>query len=196
MLIQVSEQRLSELRAMSAQQLMCTLTQQQIERVGLEGFEADGTRIIVLPRPAISQDGEAVRAALRNTHDYVALSEAPHAERERAERRFPGRDYDAIRQRLVVFSRDNWLALYPSITWQGLGELAGAFVWHCGDEPKSRRTHGVENMAAYRAVDGYGKILRSIPGHYSMCIPWPEVERRVDAGTLRELFMLANCYAI
>lgn len=196
MLIQVSEQRLSELRAMSARQLMCTLTRQQIERCGLEGFETDGTRVIVMPRPAISQDGEAVRAALRNTHDYVALSEAPHAERERAERRFPGRDYDAIRQRLVVFSRDNWLALYPSITWQGLGELAGAFVWHCGDEPKSRRTHGVENMAAYRAVDGYGKILRSIPGHYSMCIPWPEVERRVDAGTLRELFMLANCYAI
>lgn len=196
MLIQVSEQRIEELRAMSAQQLLGTLTRQQIERCGLEGFETDGTRVIVMPRPAISQDGEAVRAALAATHDYVALDEAPHAERERAERRFPGREFDAVRVRLVTYSRDNWLSVYPSITWQGLGELAGAFVWHCGDEPKSRRTHGVENMAAYRAVDGYGKILRSIPGHYSLCIPWPEVERRLDEGSLRELFMLANCYAI
>ena len=195
MLIQVSEKRLAELHAMSAQQLLATLTQNQVERAGLEGFEADGTRIIVLPRPAISQDGESVRNALAATHEYVSLESAPHAERERAERRFPGRDYDAIRQRLVTYSRDNWLALYPSITWQGLGELAIALVWYCGDEPKSRRTHGVENMGMYSGVDGYGKILRSIFGYYSLCVPWPEVERRVDAGTLQELYYLANCYA-
>lgn len=195
MLIQVSEQRLAELHAMSAQQLLGTLTQNQVERVGLEGFETDGTRVIVMPRPAISQDGCEVRAALRNTHEYVELSEAPRTEMERAERRFPGRDYDAIRQRLVVFSRDNWLSVYPSTTWRGSGDTP-AVVWYCGDDPKARRLQTVANMGMYNGVDGYGKILRSIPGHYSLCVPWPEIERRIDAGTLRELFMLANCYAI
>lgn len=194
MLIQVSEQRLSELRAMSAHQLLNTLTQQQIERCGLEGFTADGTRVVVLPRPAISQDGEAVRAALRNTHDYVALDEAPHAERERAERRFPGREFEAVHQHLVTYGRENWLTVYPSATWQGSGDTP-AVVWHCGDEPKARRTRGVENMGYYNGVDGYGKIMRTIPGHYSLCVPWPEIERRLDAGAMRELFMLANCYA-
>ena len=195
MLIQVSEQRLSELRAMSARQLMCTLTQQQIERVGLEGFEADGTRVIVMPRPAISQDGEAVRAALRNTHDYVALSEAPSDELERAERRWIGRQLEAVRPRIVTYSRDNWLSVYPSTTWRGSGDTP-AIVWYCGDDPKARRLQTVANMGMYNGVDGYGKILRSIPGYYSLCIPWPEVERRLDEGSLRELFMLANCYAI
>lgn len=194
MLIQVSEQRLAELHAMSAQQLLGTLTQKQLERAGLEGFETDGTRVIVMPRPAISQDGEAVRAALAVTHDYVALDEAPHAEMERAERRFPGREFDAVRVRIVKYGRDNWLSVYPSITWRGSGDTP-AVVWHCGDEPKARRLQTVANMGMYNGVDGYGKILRSIPGHYSLCIPWPEVERRIDAGAMRELFMLANCYA-
>lgn len=194
MLIQVSEQRLSELHAMSARGLLRTLTQGQVERCGLEGFEADGTRVIVMPKPTISQDGKAVRAALAATHDYTALTEAPRAEMERAERRFPGREFEAVCVRLAKYGRDNWLSVYPSITWQGSGDTP-AIVWYCGGDPKARRTHGVENMGMYNGVDGYGKIRRTIPGHYSLCVPWPEVERRLDAGTLRELFMLANCYA-
>ena len=195
MLIQVSEQRLAELHAMSAQQLLGTLTQNQVARCGLEGFETDGTRVIVMPKPAISQDSEAVRSALAATHDYVELSEAPHAEMERAERRFPKREFDAIRQRLVVFSRDNWLSVYPSTTWRG-SEDTPAIVWYSGDDPKARRLQTVANMGMYNGVDGYGKILRSIPGHYSLCVPWPEVERRLDAGTMQELHYLACCYAI
>lgn len=178
MLIQVSEQRLAELHAMSAQQLLGTLTRQQIERCGLEGFETDGTRVIVLPHPAISQDGEAVRAALRNTHDYVALSEAPHAEMERAERRWIGRQLEAVRQRIVKYGRDNWLSVYPSTTWRGSGDTP-AVVWYCGDDPKASRLQTVANMGMYNGVDGYGKVIRTIPGHYSICVPWPEIERRI-----------------
>ena len=195
MLIQVSEQRLHALRGMSARDLMLTLSIKQIEREGLEDFEVYSTRVIVLPKPAITQDGDAVRAALAATHEYVALEEAPSDVLKRAERRFPGREFDAVRQRLVTYSRDNWLSVYPSTTWQGSGDTP-ALVWHCGDEPKARAVRGVENMGMYNGVDGYGKIMRTIPGRYSLCVPWPEVERRLDAGTLRELFMMANCYAV
>lgn len=194
MIIEVSEERLAELRALSAVQLALTLTEKQLRRCELEDFSADGTRIVVLPKPAISQDGAAVRAALRNVHKYAPLSSAPAAALERAERKFPKREFEAVRQRLVVHSRDNWLSLYPSITWSGSD--AEPAVWHCGDEPRPTKVRGVEHPCI-AGLGGYAKCRRSIPGYYSFCFPAPELERRIDTGAaaVRELLMLANCYA-
>lgn len=208
MLIQVSQQRLEELREMSAHQLLNTLTQEQIERCGLGDFTANGTCVTVLPKPAISQDGDAVRAALAATHDYVELDQAPSAEREGSALWWNGHELEAVRRRLFTYSREDWIALYPSVTWYG--SLLEPIVWHCGDAPSARRVSGVfrninAKMRSWRFVDRM-KPRRCVDGHGATCrtthdinrnfyVPWPEVERRIDEGTLQELVMLANCYA-
>lgn len=198
MLIQVSEQRLHALRGMSALELLGTLTQEQIEDAGMEDFTVDGTCVSVIPKPSISRDGDAVRDALAATHEYVALEEAPSYEREGSALWWVGYELEAVRRRLVVFSRENWLALYPSITWYG--SLLEPIVWHWGQCPVPRSSRVFSNlnvnMKPGRCIDGHGVTRRTTHDiNRNLYVPWPEIERRIDAGTLQELAMLANCYA-
>lgn len=210
MIIEVSEERLAELRALSAVQLAMTLSasdrswylrQKSLCQRGYQEepeFLEDGTRVIVLPKPAISQDGAAVRAALRNTHEYAAIEEAPMDALARARERWPGRELEAVRQRLVVYGRENWLALYPSITWLG-DDKRYVVAWHSGSPPRPRRIDEAiyeTLLPPRRNMNNAAAICRCHNPVFGMYVPIPEIERRIDMGAaaVRELLLLANCY--
>lgn len=190
--IEVSRLELAELRELDAAQLSMELSEKQAEHCGLD---FGGSRIIVLPKPKISQYDTEARAALRNIHEYVPLRDAGQLEIEFAELRFPGRNLEAVRQRLVTYGRDNWLALYQGVTWYG--STAEPVMWYYGDEPRPTEVRGVAHPTIY-GIGGYAQCRRTIPGRYSFCFPAPELERRIDIGAaaVRELLMLANCYAL
>lgn len=197
MLIKVSKRRLSELRGMGAYQLLLELSDGQIKRAGLAGFVKDGTYVAVYPKPSFRRiPTAAMRALIKRTHNRARITEAERQEVDYVKTRFYGRKFEAFRQHLVTYSRDNWVALYPSITWWGCGEYPSSVVFYAGDKPVSRRAHGFENMAiTCTRIDGYARTRRvTNKGCDSFCVPRPEIERRIDNKSMRELYLLANCY--